>query len=120
MNWTHLVIYQKLSSFDPCSDNIFGGFTEKAWNSSCQYVADRNAFVFSLVNKENNPLKVMCEENCAIRCFSSRGPSFGCGDIIIVSDSNLNRESFSYFGNSYKHFFFLKKFIYSKLKMLLM
>jgi len=58
---------------------------------------------FSLINKENKPFKVMCPWNCAIRCFSSRGPSFGWDDIFIASDSNLNQESFSDFGQSYKH-----------------
>ncbi len=83
--------------------NIFGGFVEKTWNSRDEFVTDAKAFVFSLVNKENKPFKVMCTDNCAIRCFSSRGPIFGIHDICIASDSNLNRESYSGFGDNYKH-----------------
>jgi hypothetical protein len=39
--------------------NIFGGFTEKAWDSSSGYVIDPKAFVFSLVNNENKPFKAI-------------------------------------------------------------
>jgi len=42
------------------TSNIFGGFTEKAWNSTSGYVADPKAFIFSLVNKENKPFKAVC------------------------------------------------------------
>ena len=83
--------------------NIFGGFAGEAWNSRNRFVDDARAFVFSLVNKENKPFKVKSAGIYAIRCFSSRGPSFGIGDIFIASDSNLNRESFSSFGDNYKH-----------------
>jgi len=33
--------------------NIFGRFTEKAWDSSNQFYSDPKAFIFSLDNKEN-------------------------------------------------------------------
>ena len=45
------------------SGNIFGGFTEKAWNSNNQWIGDPKAMIFSLVNKENNPFKVICSIN---------------------------------------------------------
>jgi len=39
--------------------NIFGCFTEKEWHSSCGFVTDPEAFIFSLVNKEEKQFKVM-------------------------------------------------------------
>ena len=86
--------------------NIFGGFTEKAWDSSAQnYTVDPKAFIFSLVNKENKPFKIMCPNGTdAIYCKSTRGPTFGGGfDIHISSDSNSNQTSYSNFGHTYKH-----------------
>ena len=85
--------------------NIFGGFTEKAWNSTGYYYKDQEAFIFSLVNKENKPFKIKCTNGaCAIFCHSIHGPTFGFGpDIRIVSGSNSNQDSFSNFGYSYKH-----------------
>ena len=84
---------------------MFGGFAEKAWDSSGQFYDDQKAFLFSLVNKENKPFKVMCTNGAnAIYCNPSYGPTFGGGhEIYISSSSNLNQKSFSYFGTSYKH-----------------
>jgi len=87
--------------------NIFGGFTEKARNSSDRYYADPEAFIFSLVNKENKPFKVMCTNGFdAIHCESFLGPSFGGqngDDILICSNSHVNKSSLCNFGSSYKH-----------------
>ncbi len=85
--------------------NIFGGFTEKAWNSSDKFYEDQNAFIFSLVNKENKPFKAMCTNGAkAIYCLSTHGPTFGGGyDIHIASDSNSNQTSYSNFGYNYKN-----------------
>ncbi len=71
--------------------NIFGGFTEKAWGSTSEYVLDPEAYIFSLVNKENKPFKVVCTYGAiAIDCDSSFGPIFGSGglDFCIASGSN--------------------------------
>ena len=79
---------------------------EKAWNKILSlgcFVVDPNIFVFSLVNKENKPFKAICtNSNNAIFCYSSDGPKFG-GDITIMASSNSNRNSYSEFGNTYKH-----------------
>jgi len=84
--------------------NIFGGFTEKAWKSTNGGCADPKSFIFSLVNKDNKPFKaVFTNSEYAINCHSYFGPIFGSGDIHIMSSSNSNRRSFSYFGNSYEH-----------------
>jgi len=55
------------------SGNIFGGFTEQKWHSRGGFVTDPNAFIFSLVNKEEKPFKVLCsnEGKEAIGCDSA-------------------------------------------------
>ena len=90
--------------------NIFGGHAEKPWHSSLRYVSDPNAYVFSLVNKENRPFKVSCSNDGRFAMYSKSqyGPVFGSDgeylrDIVILSDSNANEESYSNFGYAYKH-----------------
>ena len=92
------------------SGNIFGGFTEQAWHSRGEDVTDPKAFIFSLVNKEEKPFKVLCSNGGrdAMYCSLNRGPCFGgegtkLKDICIVSDSNINKESYCDFGFSYQH-----------------
>ncbi len=99
------------------SGNIFGGFTEQAWHSDDDFVADPKAFIFSLLNKEEKPFKVLCsnEGQYAICCFSEFGPCFGgyddnITDIFISSDSHINNyvNSRCDFGYSYQHPDYLK------------
>jgi hypothetical protein len=97
------------------SGNIFGGFTEQKWHSRGGGETDPNAFIFSLVNKEKKPFKILCsnEGQQAIRCNSTRGPCFGADgpsfrNISIHTDSNINIKSFSYLGFSYQHPDYLK------------
>ena len=103
------------------SGNIFGGFTEQEWHSRGEFVADPNAFVFSLVNKEENPFKVMCSDEYAICGNSKYGPCFGgqlktgrgrnretLEDIAVHSDSNTNKKSYCGLGYTYKHPDYLK------------
>ena len=67
------------------SGNIFGGFTEQEWHSRGGLVTDSKAFIFSLVNKEEQLFKAMCSNGnqYAILCRSDLGPCFGAdGDYI--------------------------------------
>ena len=84
---------------------IFGGFNEIEWNSTNREYYDPNAFVFSLVNKENKPFKVKVSDNeYSFFCAADEGPIFGSGhDIFIATNSNTNFNSFSNFGHSYNH-----------------
>ena len=96
------------------SGNIFGGYTEQAWHSRVEDVTDPKAFLFSLVNKEEKPLKVMCLKEKAIGCHSRYGPCFGgegttFRDIFIQTDSNKNKESYCDFGYAYQHPDYLKE-----------
>jgi hypothetical protein len=89
------------------SSYIFGGYTTVDWESptdrKCK--SDPNAFIFSLINKDNKPLKMNIDPNYhvhAICCYSEFGPTFG-NDIIIVNDANTTMIGRSHLGSSYKH-----------------
>jgi hypothetical protein len=90
---------------------IFGGYTTVTWESSAgfKFKSDPNAFIFSLTNKDNKPVKMNIDPDpnrhgFAIYCRSSCGPSFGGGvDICIANNANTTMNSVSYLGSSYKH-----------------
>jgi hypothetical protein len=89
------------------SGNIFGGYTEATWDGNNQYKSDKSAFIFSLVNLENKPIKVNISnrhEHNAIYTCSAYGPLFGAGHDIVISDnSNTSNDSCSNFGRNYVH-----------------
>ena len=88
------------------NENIFGGYTDIAWDSNHCWRSDQNAFLYSLINKNNKPFKanILSNGRFAIECHSSYGPSFGGGhDIYISSNSNTNSNSSTNFGSAYKH-----------------
>ena len=85
---------------------VFGGYTDVAWDSSNNFKEDHNAFIFSLVNKENKPVKIPIKKNDfadAIYCSSCCGPAFGFRDIQIACDSNRNNNSYSHLGYNFTH-----------------
>ena len=91
------------------SSNIFGGYTTAAWDSSNTNKKDEHAFIFSLVNKENKPVKINIDQTkvkYAIECNASYGPIFGADDFLVASNSNQSKASYSNLGNSYKHPFY--------------
>jgi hypothetical protein len=52
--------------------NVFGGYTEQSWSNTgpvSEFIdkSDPNAFIFSLINKENRPLKKKFSTNQGIR-----------------------------------------------------
>ena len=86
--------------------NIFGGFTEVSWDSCRTFAKDDKAFIFSLVNQENKPIKINVDRSkssTSIYCYSSCGPTFGDGDFCIESNSNNSCTSSSCLGNTYVH-----------------
>ena len=84
---------------------VFGGFTTKPWSGKVVYENDPEAFIFSLINSKNTPMKFDCKTpKHAIRCNSDRGPTFGGGhDIYICNNSNTVQSSYSNFYSSYKN-----------------
>jgi hypothetical protein len=76
---------------------IFGGFTSLPWNSSGGvYHGDNSAFLFSLTNPSNTPLKLKVKPaQNAVWHHSNYGPTFGDGwDLYVSSLSNTNRQNF--------------------------
>ncbi len=88
------------------SSFIFGGFASVTFNGSETFKSDPNAFIFSLTNKDNRPLKMKIHSNEhheAIQCNSRYGPIFGGCDIAIVNNANTTMNCYSHLGHSYKH-----------------
>jgi hypothetical protein len=87
------------------SEFIFGGFTTVNWDGSDEWKLDRNAFLFSLTNKDNTPTKMKIDPNkhkYAIYCYPFCGPIFG-NDIFIVNNANTTMDCSSYLGYNYSH-----------------
>ena len=107
-------------------NSVFGGYTEANWSGNrfeylllmtdlfeyClkvflfRYKPDPNAFIFSLFNRDNAPLKRACKpKEHAISCRPNQGPCFGRNDIYIsiANDSNLNHNSSYSLGNTNRH-----------------
>ena len=87
---------------------IFGGFTTVYWDSPAlgQWKSDPNAFIFSLTNNENKPLKMKIDSNqheYAIQCNYRYGPIFGGCDIAIANNANTTMDSNSNLGDAYRH-----------------
>jgi len=87
------------------SEFIFGGFTTVDWDTTGQWKSDPVAFIFSLTNKDNQPLKMTIDRNAveyAICCNSELGPTFG-DDIRIANNGNTTMDSSSNLGFTYSH-----------------
>ena len=72
------------------SSNIFGGYTTVSWDSFSGDKSDPNAFLFSLTNKDNKPLKIKIDPNrhqYAIYCDPKCGPTFGDGRAIYIANT---------------------------------
>jgi hypothetical protein len=81
--------------------HIFGGYTEATWEGNWTYKEDPNAFIFSLVNDDNKPIKMKIDQNGKNAILCSHGPIF-FGGFYISSDSNTNTSSFSNLGHPYR------------------
>jgi hypothetical protein len=87
------------------SEFIFGGYTTIDWESSVQWKSDPKAFIFSLTNKDNQPLKMKITpymHHRAIEYHSEFGPTFGF-DIRIANNANTTMSSYSNLGFAYRH-----------------
>jgi hypothetical protein len=87
------------------SDFIFGGYTTVSWDRSNEWKSDPNAFLFSLTNKDKEPVKMKIKPkryHNAIHCDPKWGPIFG-QDILIANNANARMDSCSSLGFSYKH-----------------
>ena len=82
--------------------NVFGGYTEQSWSGKGGKT-DPNAFIFSLVNKINGPLKIKSNSWNAIYCDADSGPCFGLFGDFWISSNNEGIKNYSNFGASYPH-----------------
>lgn len=84
---------------------IFGGFTSANWyqvGDNGHYKVDPKAFIFSLKNKENLPIKIdVLNAQKAIVCNNNWGPVFG-NDLHIANNSDSNNNSQSDISHSYR------------------
>jgi len=79
---------------------IFGGFTSIPWSSDGGYKEDSTAFLFSLTNPSNTPLKFEVKSKELAVYHSSRyGPVFGDSDLVVSNFSNKNRDSYMRFSS---------------------
>jgi hypothetical protein len=84
---------------------IFGGFVSIDWDRSSGFKSDPNAFLFSLINKDNMPLKMKIDPNehhYAIYCNPEFGPTFG-DDINIINNPNTTMCNYSNLNHTYSH-----------------
>lgn len=95
-------IPKTLTVIKATSGHIFGGYTEATWDQSLMWKRDEKAFIFSMRNKMNKPVKVNVKRrkaNFAICCLALNGPQFGADREIFISQNsnapNTNVASFS-------------------------
>jgi hypothetical protein len=85
---------------------IFGGYTTALWKpQSRTYESDDSAFLFSLKNKQNIPMKIRIgkgKQRTALQYSSMYGPIFGGCDIAIADRANVNMCK-SNLGHTYVH-----------------
>ncbi|XP_022800150.1 uncharacterized protein LOC111338009 [Stylophora pistillata] len=85
---------------------IFGGYTNVSWNATgnqCRYVPADKAFIFSLNNSRDAPVKLYQYGDSTpamYDCFRY-GPSFGGGDIRVTSDAVNKSDSYTHCGHTY-------------------
>jgi hypothetical protein len=90
---------------------IFGGFSPCAWDCSFAYKQDdsRKSFLFTIKNPHGVPPTIFPlkddKKQCAIYCFPSRGPIFGGGCDLFISDCcDSNEKSYTKtFGDTYEN-----------------
>lgn len=93
------------------SNNIFGGYTQVRWKKphgkNWHHDVDPNTFLFSLVNREQTPMKMSIKnggERAVLRC--DNGFHIGQHDLVVLNNSNepeKNMSSFSQLGNAFEH-----------------
>jgi hypothetical protein len=117
VQWKKLLheIKRSLEYFDRNKNNKRKLFAQKAWTQSP--FVDPEAFIISLINKENKPFKAMISsahpyQNSGYNYYAlypSNGLYFGYDghhgtvDISISFDSNANHDSYSNFGYAFRH-----------------
>ena len=81
---------------------VFGGYTKANWTCNNDWISDKSAFIFSLINKWNKPhFMEIKNSKYATWCGSS---TLSFSEDIMISDSNTQYNySSSYLGSNYKY-----------------
>ena len=80
----------------------FGGFRTKKYGSASQYLADKDAFLFSLTHSKKIPQKEGSNERYALYDYSYKLGSWGGGhDLSLCADCNTSNSSYSNLGHTY-------------------
>ena len=85
--------------------NVFGAYASVAWDSKGGHKADRDAFIFSLVNALSKPqlMPVRGNGQYSLFCDAAFAPTFGYShDICIEDNSNMSVGSYAQLGGSYE------------------
>jgi hypothetical protein len=88
--------------------NVFGGYTEQNWSGE-QHKYDQNAFIFSLINPSNKPVKCkQKKDNLSNSIYADKeyGPTFGRSiyhDIHIIKYDSDSTANFSCLGHAYEN-----------------
>ena len=53
-----------LTIVEDCGGNIFGGYISGSWNGDNLVMNDPEAYIFSLINRRDEPLKIKCSKPC--------------------------------------------------------
>ena len=101
-------IKRTLTIVESTRSNIFGGVTYATWDGANVWKLDLNAFLFSLVNADNKPIKMKYDNftsvNTTIQCAPLFGPCFGAQKSLnIVNNANVNTDSVSNLGINFIH-----------------
>lgn len=84
------------------SGNIFGGYLSSSWSNYGYSVFDDTAFIFSLINSYNIPVKInVTKSKSAVYSYYFYGPTFGNGFDIYIPDNFDTSSGYSNLGNSY-------------------
>lgn len=82
---------------------IFGGYTKQSWSSNpkssiWEYQTSKEAFLFSLNNTQKYSI---VNSNYAIFCQKTKGPTFGHGFDLEISDNCFRSKSYCKFPSNY-------------------
>jgi len=101
--------------FETDKDNIFGGYTSKDWTSNNNYKIDPDCFIFTLKNTfGTKPNKFIIKEvNSSIYDYYDKGPTFGSGHDINISQNFFNNNHSINFPNSFEDNIGLGKSIFT-------
>jgi hypothetical protein len=82
------------------NNKIFGGFTTVPWRTDCSFSPDPYAFLFSISHSTAHKL-IRPYSDKAVFMNEEFMMIFGCGDLVVSDQCNLNTNSVSKLGQEY-------------------